>query len=227
MGISESRMLSGKLNFACIEAEAQGRGNIIDLLSDDEFTDILRGLWQNMSPAHRKSIQRHTKLPRKSRSKPQPRNTNVLLKYSSEWGDNIRSFLEAGREINIGSSHPVADSYNFLSRLEEREEINLWHVRFLEVIFHHLLKELCGSYKRSEDVRKAIAIIQASGAVDDDAILIEKRVLSWGDVGRRLELLCFELKYNRHPWDESLIDQMEDKKHLGLLFRLPLHVRDD
>ncbi|PWY96009.1 hypothetical protein BO94DRAFT_542089 [Aspergillus sclerotioniger CBS 115572] len=228
MGVSESKIISGKLSFACIKAEAQGCGNIDDLLSDDEkFTNTLRSLWQRMSPAHRKSIQKPTKLPRRSRAKPQPRNTNVLLKYSPQWEDDIKSFLEAGKQIQSNSYHPVADSYNFLSRLEEREEINLWHIRFLEVIFHHFLKDLCGSYKRSEDVRKAISIIRASGVVKDDAILIEKRVLSWGNVGRRLELLCFELKYNHHPDDEYIIDRIGDKKHLGLLFRLPGHVRDD
>ncbi|KAH3502524.1 hypothetical protein KXV55_005847 [Aspergillus fumigatus] len=232
MGLTESRIISGKLTVACFEADSQGRHGIHNLLDDDEFISNLRTLWKQIPLSQKRRIQSVGTTSKKAPAKLEQSVSESLIKSTPQWKKDPQSFFSEGGTVQLGLQYPVAESYNFVLQLEERGEKNTWRIRFLKIVFSRLLAKVCSGYRRTKDIKRAITIIQASGIVGHNAKLIEEHILSWSDIGRRLESLCEDLfyGYKGDPTGDGDVDRRargRDEKHLCMLFCLPHFVNQD
>ncbi|KAE8421461.1 hypothetical protein BDV36DRAFT_280766 [Aspergillus pseudocaelatus] len=236
MGLTESKIVLGKLYTACLEANSQGHQNIQGLFSDDEFISLLNGLWKQL-PASTKARIRKTDnaISRKSATSSNIDISSMLKDCLPRWKDDLNTFFTDEDSLAIDINRPIAGSYNYLLQLEKRAEKDIWRSRFFKVVFHRLLQETCGTHKRSAGVQRAVTLIEKSGVVSDNREEIGVHCTAWGSTGRRLELLCKDLQKMRNEDghnqvnedDRNVEDDECNREYLGFLFRLPEYMTDD
>lgn len=112
---------------------------------------------------------------------------------------------------------PIPHIYEYLERLDLRQNINTIRARFVKVAFYRLKERLGVRYMRSDSVDEMVTIISKSGVASNVPAGIKTKVSHWTDIGRRIDSLCRSI---------GGCATHEDS-HLGNLFCLPEDCNDE
>ncbi|KAG0158435.1 hypothetical protein PDIDSM_5949 [Penicillium digitatum] len=221
MGITESKILLGKLATACSSAERNRQTGIQHVLSDKQFVKCLATLWNNLPGPSKDEItgrKRRRKSPKTV--KDQQIEISALSKPNlSLWANKPESFLcpTTHEKPVAGLTSPVAMFYQELSVAETRSAGDAIRLRFLKVVFHHLKDRFCVSYLQPDAVNWLATRVAAAGLDGGDAGKISDKIKNWAYLGGKYDALCRDIgNYN----------VVEDCKYLGNLIRLPDDVTD-
>ncbi|KAJ6012623.1 hypothetical protein N7522_002978 [Penicillium canescens] len=225
MGLSEIKVILETLQRACTEAENDGKGDIISVLSKPEFVNSLRQLWAHIPSKTRKSIGRRPDQGlRSSRKRLKAPNKSIITPphaFTAKlhvWENDPLLFFTEDSGISLDLERDsLAGSYNYMSRLQRRTETDTIRLRLWKVTYYRLKERLCLNYLRTDNMETVVQIISRSGMTEDEPDLIKKRVSRWTDEGKRIDTLCRDI--NRA---KSL-----DDSHLGTLFCLPQDIPDE
>lgn len=133
------------------------------------------------------------------------------------WMDDSFSFFQEDENSLDLTRSPLAESYQYLGRLNRRIKTNIIRARFIKILFPRLKERLCLRYLRSNDRETIARIISSSGTVTSCLDDIKKNVTRLTDEGGRIDRLCRNL---------GSVDTCKDS-HLGNLFCLPDDIHDE
>lgn len=137
MGLIESKVALERFSAACFEADCHRRDDILNLLSDDDvswsfssytdchtnlekFVRLLNNLWKQIPPVSKKRIIKTNRRKSAKYATP-PKVDNMsddvpesLMKFITQWKNNIQSFFTEEDALDLNLDHPVAESYRLL-----------------------------------------------------------------------------------------------------------------
>lgn len=240
MGITESKILTGKLASACSSAEQNKQGHIQHVLLDKQvshssaekqsksnqcqFVECLATLWDSLPGPSKDKItgrKRRRSGPKKVKNQIDRQiGVPALLKPNLRlWAKESKSFLNPipYEEPVARKACPVAMFYQQLSTTEIRNTGDVIRSRFLKVLFHHLKDRFCITYLRPDAVTWLAKRVGLAGLDDGDTVKISGKIKDWTYLGGRYDALCRDIgKYN----------VAGNFKYLGNLMRLPDDVSD-
>lgn len=187
--------------------------------------ESLRQTWAYIPEKIRRSIGRrpNNKSFRRLRRRLGGANTSRIAVSQSfmanvpRWMDDSFSFFQEDENSLDLTRSPLAESYQYLGRLNRRIKTNIIRARFIKILFPRLKERLCLRYLRSNDRETIARIISSSGTVTSCLDDIKKNVTRLTDEGGRIDRLCRNL---------GSVDTCKDS-HLGNLFCLPDDIHDE
>lgn len=188
--------------------------------------ELLNIIW-NQVPQNQRKIIKRSKRRKKRDPKPsmtssvstKPSTSKISIEDIREWGSDIGKFLNEPVTSFESTGFSFPYSYKLRSMLAGRTERDIYRMRFLNVLFARLLMKVSSPQLKSANVKRAVGIIKGSSEKGDCATVIEENLMSWADIGRRLDTLCKDLNENNE-------NNLGEDMHLGFLFRLPEYVTD-
>lgn len=243
MGLSESKVILETLGRACADAENDGRDGVDSVLSEpevclsykynqlnnliniDQFIRSLRQMWASIPPKTKRTIGRRPRRELSRNPQIKLRQTNhakiaaaqIFVADVCRWENDPLLFFTDDSNVLDFKSSPLAQSYNYLERLERRRGTDTIRSRFFKVVYHRLRDRLCLNQLRTNNAEIVAQITSRSGIVSSDFDLIKHHVSRWTDEGRRIDAFCRDI---------SQADSL-DNSHLGNLFCLPKDIHDE
>lgn len=187
--------------------------------------ESLRQTWASIPEKTRRSIGRRPKnnsfIRRRGRLG-EPNTSKIAISQSlmanvPRWSEDSFSFFQEDKNSLELTRSPLAQSYQYLGRLDRRIKTNTVRARFVKILFPRMKERLCIRYLRSNDRETIARIISSSGIVTSRLDDIKHNVIRLTDEGRRIDTLCRNL---------GSVDTCRDS-HLGNLFCLPDDIHDE
>ena len=159
-----------------------------------QFLDSLKELWSSLPEESQKYITGKAK-PKRRRKLPKHTTATFTLDESfmkkvPQWREKPLLFFKEDKTELVLSEDPLGELNTYMTKINDRDGLNVVRIRFIQVIYHRLKEErLCVKQLRSKDVQR-LAQITTQTRLPGGSNTTDLPVADWVEQGKRIDELC-------------------------------------